>query len=389
MRCKWLNKIVKTADSNKMSRSSKGTVLILIDLKEHTRGGHFGPWLKFFATEFVSRFDRVAIVTPNPNLTRGLFQKDDVKKNDSLSFHKLPWRFKIVLALNYLAKKLASSSEQVTFFLMWGDDLIRLLRIKQDIQWATLSGISRIHRQPGDEKSNSEKALLSIVESDPNCRSFFQPDGYIKNPSSKAIWIPVIEDIQTLSLPTILVEKIKRFRSDKITIGSFGILTGGRCLNALLELARCQPNVNFVIVGKINYRTVDKGLRADLIQGKRCNLFIHPYFLEAEEELNSAIEVVDGIFIDGENYVPHSGIVCKGLHFGKGIISPIGNSWTNDVINEGRGISYNDPTFDLQSKWTEWKNNGGPEKAMQKSAAMRSSLAVKQSFDQLTKSLIR
>ena len=379
--------LLKNFDSKKTS-GNKSTVLLLIDLKKHTRGGHFRPWLKFFTKEFVLRFDRVAVVTPDPGFTRGFFEKDYLKNNDSLSFHRLPWRFKVILAVNSLVKKLTSPGEEVSFFVMWGNDLVRILNIKQAIRWATLSGISRMHRQPGGKESDNERALLSIVESDPNCRSFFQPDGYLKSTSSKAIWIPVIESIRTLDVPSDLINKIKRFGSDKITIGTFGILTGQRSLNALLELARCQPDVNFIIIGEINYRTVDKHLQQDLIQGNRSNLFIHPCFLEAEEELNSAIDAVDGVFIDGANYAPHSGIVCKGLYFGKGIISPIGNSWTNDVINEGQvGIAYNDPKFDLQSKWKAWKDNGGPDNSIEKSAEMRSPLSIKQSFDRLAKSL--
>lgn len=367
-------------------------LLILIDLKKHTRGGHFGPWLRWFGLEFSSRFNRTAIATPDPELTRSLFQDVKFDENKSLTFHKLPRRLRKVYDLNYLAKKLAKSSETVHFFLMWGFDLVELkikLTHKLYFKWATLFSISKLHRQPDKNKSNTESNLLSIVESDSNCKGFFHPDMYIKNPSRKAIWIPDIESIETLNSSTNLINDIKHFKSDRITIGAFGILTGERCVNELIKLVRCQSDVKFVLVGKIVHKTVLPNLQKYLTEEIPNNLFIYPYFLEKEKELNSIIKIVDGVFIDGTNYQQHSGIVCKALYFGKGILSPIGNSWTNDVISEnGVGLSYDDPKFNLQLEWTKWIDNNGKSRSTATSAKIRSPLAIKRSFDLITKNLL-
>lgn len=366
-----------------LNKSSK--ILIIVDLKEHTRGGHFGPWLKWFTVEFLSRFDRIAIVTPKPKLTRSLFPNT---YNGILSFHRLSRYLRKVFDLEYLKKKTATPNEQVHFFLMWGYDLLKLKQINHQLPWATFFGISRMLRETKDVYSQKERHILNIIESNDNCKAFFHLDNYLRDLPKKAICITDVENIETLKSSSELIDQIALFAKENLTIGSFGHLTGDRCLNALLELARKHPSVRFVIAGKIKKQTVRDDLQDDLTPGVRKNLFVYNSFIENEAELNSAIQAVDAFFIDGNNYPQHSGIVCKALYFGKGIISPIGNSWTNDLIEEAQvGINYNDIDFDLKYEWDKWLRLGGQKNCRAESDRMRLQSTVRKNFDKMTESL--
>ena len=65
--------------------------IVLIDFYEHERGGHFGPWLYWFASEFAKRFDRVFISTPRPESTIQLFRKIENALPDNIYFHFWIW----------------------------------------------------------------------------------------------------------------------------------------------------------------------------------------------------------------------------------------------------------------------------------------------------------
>jgi hypothetical protein len=193
-----------------------------------------------------------------------------------------------------------------------------------------------------------------------------------------------LEDVKCSEATTPLLETISKFSAGGLCIGVFGMLHGYRCVDEVLALAREHPDVRFVLAGKIFVEGVRTELRPDLEPGARENLLVWPCFIESNEELNAAINSVDGIFIDGRRYPVPSGIVCRGLHFGKWILSSAGNSWINDVIEDGAvGFAYRDRSDDIVGHWTSWKGSGGTERSKAYSQRLRDPETVASCFNRM------
>src|SRR5512138_1191401 len=71
-----------------LETTRSGRALALVDFHDHTRGGHFGHYIRWFARELSARFDEVYVVTPRPESTRALFAQGGPPAN--VSFHRLP-----------------------------------------------------------------------------------------------------------------------------------------------------------------------------------------------------------------------------------------------------------------------------------------------------------
>ncbi|MGB0257156.1 MAG: hypothetical protein ACPGES_00765 [Coraliomargarita sp.] len=353
-------------------------------MKKHTRGGHFGPWLRWFATEFAERFEEVVVITPYPNKSKQLFCKS---RPPNIRFHKLPSNLKHTLSLDDLNNKYGRSN-RAYYVIMWAFDLEKLNLPSKLPPWATFTIVSRMTRQPEIEGAELEAHILKRLDEHPNCVGFVQSDDYIQTPSSKAVWLPDIEDVELLDKPTEQVQKLSHFANQSLTIGCFGILTGPRCINETVELARQNPTIQFALVGKIRADTISEPVQDFLDENPNGNLYIHEGFIETEAELNSCLNAVDCVLIDGTNYPQQSGIASKALHFGKAIISPESNSWVSDLIqHEGAGISYKSPNYNLIQSWEEWRRKEGPARNQATSNQLRSAPVIQKSFDDITRRL--
>jgi hypothetical protein len=364
--------------------------LVLIDFFDHERGGHFGLWLAWFAAEFSKRFDRVLVLTPCPNKTYRMVRKRGCYLQNQF-FLRLPESLVKSLDLKSILKKTVSKSSNLHIFIMWGYDLLNCESILPiNYPWSTLIGISWAYRRDNNDSAEMENKLLEILDRDDNCRAFFQPDSYLKGYHKKEVWITDFEDIKISKRETSLVKSIKKFCNSNLSIGAFGMLHGERCVNEILLLARTQPNIRFVIAGKIFYSGIQKELIDDLKPGMRDNLLILNSFIKNEAELNSVINSVDALLIDGANYPVQSGIVCRAIHFGKWILSPEGNSWTNDVITkEGVGHLYKNRDEDIEKYWKQWKAGGGESRSTEYSNELRDSSTITNCFDELTRRLVQ
>ena len=100
------------------------------------------------------------------------------------------------------------------------------------------------------------------------------------------------------------------------------------------------------------------------------------------------ITVVDAVFIDSSNYPLQSGIVIKGLHFGKFIATTKGNSWTCDIVSEFCAGCKVDTSFtNLRSEWEQWKQSSGPSKNEATAKLLTCSKSVRRQFDEVSKKL--
>ncbi len=368
----------------------EGRALALLDFHEHTRGGHFGFWLRWFACEFARRFDEVCVVTPDPALTRSLFQGPEGTRAPNVSFHRLPRRLRKSFDLECLRRIDGLKKRELGAFVMWAFDLLDLAppRTSSSIPWGALSGLSwfkRGHTTPSAEK---ERRLLQLFHSAPSCRGFMQPDAYLNDAVDKAFWIPDVENVALPPQRTELAKRIESHASGRFCVGAFGILSGPRCLDELLLLAREQVGVRFVLAGRIPEDTVASHLRPLLREGALPNLLVVQGFIPTEEELNAAIQASDAVFIDGQNYPVQSGIVCKAIHLGRCILTPRSNSWTCDFVTEWQaGIVYESRADGIAEAWTRWKLEGGEARSRAASAAVRDPLAVAACFDGVTNEL--
>lgn len=362
--------------------------MYLLDLRDYrSRDGHYGPWLAWFAKEFLKRFEYVEVVTPSTKSAKALFGEKFIRGN-RLGFRKLPKRFNCNLALPDLLRGRAKVCQKSYFFIMWGYDL-RNIDLPDGLPpWGTLTCISRAWRAPQIQLANMERLVFDFLDGNDSCRGFFQPDNYLQSPPAKSIWIPGIEDVACLQKDSQLVTEMKGFASGAFSIGVFGILTGPRCLDALLDLAERHPEIRFVMAGVIRDHTLSESSKSRLAANAHGNLYCHDQFIASEAELNSAIASVDAVFIDGRNYVVHSGIASKAMHHGKAIVSPEGNSWTCDMIRDaGAGFIYDDPDDDLKQLWEKWLKSGGAEAGKIYLEKHLSSEKVAAAFDAMTKAL--
>jgi hypothetical protein len=156
----------------------------------------------------------------------------------------------------------------------------------------------------------------------------------------------------------------------------------------LLPLAQAQPDIRFVVAGKVVEETVAPELLAILHEGALPNLLVLPGFIPTEEELNDAIAAADAVFIDGKGYPMQSGVVLKGVEAGRCILSPRSNSWTNDFVLEWCvGILYESRIEPLAEAWARWKADGGEARSRAASAFMRNPAALAACFDRVSDEL--
>ncbi len=369
----------------------EGRALALLDLHPHTRGGHFGAWLRWFATELASRFDEVLVVTPSPRETRALFAADGCER-PKITFHRLPRRLRSRLDLEVLRDLEGARRRNLAAFVMWGYDLVALRPASSPstVPWGALGGVSWLARTDGQGAADLERQLQALFDGSPAFRAFVHPDAYVAARFPKGIVVPDIEDV---GLPPAVTERARRIRAHaggRFSVGAFGMISGYRCLDELLPLAQVQPEVRFVVAGKIAMPTVAPELRHLLEPGALPNLLVLPGFIPTEEELNEAIAAVDALFVDGRRYPVQSGIVVKGVHFGRCVLTPRSCSWTSDFVAEhGVGITYADRTEALADAFARWRADGGEARSRRASAAVRNPRDVAASFDRLVRELQR
>ena len=359
--------------------------LYLIDFKRHTSGNHFGPWLKWYAQEFVRRFDRVIVVTPDKKLTKKLFKNIN---NEDIQLKKIPRKLQTIFDLNHLAHCFGKTTERAYFFVMWANDIEKLAHPIELPPWATVLFTSRITRVPNIEGAELEKRILNLATSLGNFKGYFELDHYIPKPHPLAVPLLDLENVDLVEDSTPLLQQLQQFSKDTLTIGAFGNLTGPRCLDALMPLVIQNPNVNFALIGKIRAKKLATKTAQQLEGDLPKNLFLHPEFINNEQELNTLIAAVDAIFIDGSHYPQHSGIALKAIHFSKCIISPKANAWVCDLIQqEGVGFTYTQPSSELLKNWEVWHNSDGPNKSSATAKESRNLASVAKCFDQITAQL--
>lgn len=356
--------------------------LALADLHDHRRGGHFGAWLRWFADEFAARFEHVVVLTPRVRPARSLFGPRR-NRPENLSFRRLPRALR--RSFDREALRRAAGRGRVHVFVMWAYDLVELdPGPPADVPWAGLGGMSWVRRGHTEGAAGLERELVELVAGDPACKAILQPDGYLRDVPEKALWVPGIEDFGLPERPGAPATTIRERRRDTLAVGAFGNLYGRRVVDELLRLARVQPDVQFVLAGKLSPETVDPELRPLLADGALPNLLVVPGFIEGEENLNAAITEVDAVFIDGTNYPVQSGVVSKAIHFGKWVVTPASNSWTSDLVaDRGVGISYESREAPLVDAWAQWKRSGGPERAREASASITNPHLIARAFDEL------
>jgi glycosyltransferase involved in cell wall biosynthesis len=319
-----------------------------------------------------------------------MFEAEGNFRPNNVSLGRLRRRFQKRFDLNGILQGVKRGKAEAAAFVMWGYDLLDLRALRPTkYPWATLIGISWLFRGYHHENSKTERKLLEIVDNDDSCIGFLQPDFYLRDRHEKNVWITDVEVITSCTEETSLLTSIREFAAETLCVGVFGMLHGYRCVDEVLLLAREQPEVRFVIAGKIFDENIRKDLLGDLKPGCRHNLLVSSGFIESEIELNAAIGSVDAVFLDGRNYPVQSGIVCRALHFGKWILSSDGDSWTNDVIAEGGvGFTYTARKSDLIQIWEEWKTKGGEDRSRAYSMRLRDPGTVAACFDEITDRLL-
>jgi len=387
------------------------TAIAVIDLHKHSRGGHFGVWHVWFATEFAKRFDQVFVVSSEPAGLEAFFRSIVPEVAANISFHRTPAGIKRAFRLERLRELPVAPNAKLSAFFMWAYDLpalqirrrllrafaerlVRLFSVRglwprPKLPWATFTGISRHLRGATDDAAGIERRLLDILVSTDSCKAFLYLDGYVGKDLPKAHWIPDIENVELPPAPTALADRIRAHAGDRFCIGTIGILRGDRCLDEILPLALKRPEIRFVLAGRILKPTVRPELLPLLEEGRPPNLLVVPGIIDTEQEFNAAINATDAIFVDGSRYPDHSGVVTKALHFGKYVITPDSNSWTSDLIREwGVGMNYASTDADFVESWRKWQQDGGPARSAKASNKLRDLEAVARCFDAVAERLI-
>ena len=369
-----------------MAGGTVPSTLVLVDFHDHRRGGHYGAWLRWFADEFAARFEHVSIVTPRPRLSRGLFGPDPPR----VSFHRLPRRLRRSFDLEALRRFGHRRNGRVHVFVMWAYDLLELDGgPPSDIPWAGLGGLSWLARGHAGDAADAERRVLELADASPTCRAIVHPDGYLRETPGNTVWVPGIDDFSlpaTIGEPAMTISARKR---SELSVGAFGHLYGRRCVDELLRLAKVQPDVQFVLAGKLLPETVDAELRPLLDEGALPNLLVVPGFIESEENLNAAIAAVDAVFIDGRNYPVQSGVISKAIRFGKCVLTPHSDAWTSDLIaDRGVGLAYHSRDTPLLDAWRQWKESGGPDSARGASAELTNPRVIAAAFERIVERLV-
>ncbi|MEQ9823740.1 MAG: hypothetical protein ABQ298_05090 [Puniceicoccaceae bacterium] len=223
-----------------------------------------------------------------------------------------------------------------------------------------------------------------MVDTHRDFRCAVQPDQFLELPAERYVWIPDIENVDTLERETELHSSLRNFCGEQFSVGIFGSLTGSRCVHAFMELVRRNPSVRFAMVGRLRRDQIDPDCVAEIDSGIHMNLFVSDAFVESEAALNSAISCVHSVFIDSTEYLLQSGIVIKGLALGKFILSTPGNSWTHDLIRTAHvGAIVERDSEDLLSCWDEWRLNQGSAHNQKVHSELTDPKLVNASFDRI------
>jgi hypothetical protein len=381
-------------------RGGRKKMIAVIDYQDHSRGGHFGPWLKWFVREFTQRFDSLLVFTPLPEHTRELLGMSG-REEGNIACHELPpgprkafYRLKRnrcpLSKIMARAAQLAPEADRHAF-IMWGDDLLihNVAQGASGVPFGTLGGNSFSRRGHSGRAAQREVELARLCEIHPDCRALLVPDQFmIAETDAKTVWIPGYENVELPSggeeVRAESVQAIQAHVAGRFSVGSFGMLGGGRAVNEMLWLSQLHAGIRFVLAGKIDVESVRDELRPLLAAERPANLLVIPSFFATDREMNAAMNSVDAVLLDGSHYPVHSGIVSRGLAFGKCILTPASNSWTADVarVHEA-GIAYADRGGDLEAQWRQWRDGGGEGRSRAAAAALMGDEAIARSFDTL------
>ena len=371
----------------KFRREEEIEALVLVECFNRP-GGHYMWWLIWFASEFSQRFRKVVILAHDYDGTLDFIRKESISLRRNIEIHEYSRKNNKRVCLTSIIGLAGLSHKRTAVFFMWGDDLIRFSSFRARlIPWGCLGSVSNLYRNFPDNSADEQK-LVELTESSKQFRVFVQPDQYINAKISHAVWVPDVENIALPRSPSSKFEKILTHVAGSFSIGSFGRLWGGRCVNAMIEIAKQNPEIKVVLAGALIPETISSHNLGILKSGTLKNLLLINEFIQTEEELNLLITVVDAVFIDSSNYPLQSGIVIKGLHFGKFIATTKGNSWTCDIVSEFCAGCKVDTSFtNLKSEWEQWKQSSGPSKNEATAKLLTCSKSVRRQFDEVSKKL--
>jgi len=364
-----------------------GETLCLIDFHDHTRGGHFGAWLRQFTLEFSERFDRVAVLTPRPWLTASLFAGRPGRCPRNILFLPLPRALARESRLSELGRIPALRKDKLHAFVMWGKDLKQRAPFHEAgrIPWATLMGVSWAARGHDNGTARTEIELIKTFRGDGAYCGFLQPDNFLDEYHNESIWLPFCEPISLPETPTAQSIAVAKHAAGRRAIGFIGFLTGFRGLDEFLVLARDNPQTAFVAAGPLVRESVAPDKRHLLDAGALPNLLLIEGFIDEQEVLSSVVNAVDAVFIDGRAYPVHSSIVCRALRLGKAVVTTTSDSWTADLVKRwGVGVQYRSPCHEISAALDAWRS--GTEGDICRAAADRlsDSAALEKCFDEVT-----
>jgi hypothetical protein len=383
------------------------SAIAVVDLHSFARGGHFALWHVWFGREFARRFDQVLLITPDPEGLETYLQSMHDSLESNITVHAAPGRLRKTFDLQLLRALPVADGARLHAFMMWAFDLpparsdlpgyrLRVRRVIDrlafrapwfgaEIPWGALTGISSYMRGVAGPTAEMERRLVEFFVKSGSCKVFLQADGYVGKSLAKAQWVPDIENVDLPPDRTALARRIRDHAAGRFCIGAVGILAGYRCIDEILPLALAHPEIRFVLAGKVYEQTVRPDLLPILQERTPSNVLFVPGFIDGETELNAAIDTIDAIFVDGSRYPVQSGIVCRAIHFGKCIVTPDSNSWSSDLIREwGVGINYPSIQDDIEDRWRQWRNDGGPGRARKASLHLRNPDAVAKCFDSVS-----
>lgn len=389
----------------------KKTAIAVVDLYKFGRGGHFAYWHTRFGREFSSRFDQVLLVSPDPASLETYFRSTAGIPDTNISFHRLPRGLKKTFDLQRLRTLPIAGDVVLHAFMMWAFDLppvripqpeyrvqlkraVDLLTFRTpwfaaEIPWGALTGISWHMRGISSPTADKERRVIEFFARNDSCKAFMHADEYVGGRIEKAHSVPDFENVELPTSPTELALRVRKHAGNHFCIGAVGILAGYRCIDEILPLALAHPEIRFVLAGKVYEPTIRPDLMPLLRDQTPENVLFVPGFIDGEVELNSVINAIDAIFVDGSRYPVQSGVVCKAIHFGKCVVTPDSNSWTADLIHEWEvGISYRSMRDDLAGCWRQWRQNGGPDRSRKASQHLRSPSEVAKCFDSVSVSLL-
>jgi len=376
---------------SKLRRSAQpGEVLCLVDFHSHTRGGHFAVWLQRFALEFSSRFDRVIVLVPDPFKAASLFVREKQACPRNICVRKLPRNVSGNFSLANLKQLPAMSNSRLSAFVMWGKDLKKpeWFELATSVPWGTLMGVSWATRGHDNPPALAELYLTEKFGKDPLFRGFLQPDFFVDKRHDTSFWLPFFEATDLPGRTTKQQEAIAKHREGRLCVGFIGILTGFRGLDEFLSLALANPQVAFVAAGPLVEDSVNPGKRALLGPKKPANLMILKGFIKDPETLNSVVNAVDAVFVDGRRYPVHSSIACRAMHFGKALVTPVSDSWACDVVRTwGAGISYSAGEKDMINRLLQWQRGDGSNNCLRAAAILNNRETLGACFDMISNRL--